>query len=113
MNIKELIALLATATEQGAIHSKAQVTSVSAFKQLSYLTVGNMEDITYANPDKMNIRSHADKVARLTHKFVIFYTYNDRHSVIQGGSLEALAGFVEFRIRRHAADMAIVEGVAA
>lgn len=108
MNIKQVTEAIALAAEQNAIHHKAQVLPVSEFKKHSGLTVGNMAGIQYANPNKMNIRAHAGKVAMLTCKFVMFYTYNGMHKVMQAGSLEAIAGYVEMRVRQHANDMAII-----
>jgi hypothetical protein len=102
MTHKEFQAILQRAISSGAIHHAAQLMNTGNFKKLEGITVGNMGDITYANPDKLNIRAHASKKARITHKFVLFYTYQGQHKVISAGSLESIAGYVEYRERIYA-----------
>jgi hypothetical protein len=108
MNIKQIQTILDQATGTNSVHGYAKIVSTKEFKQLPNLSVGNMADITYANPDKMSIKAHSAKKDRLTHKFVLFYTYNGMHKVISAGSLEELAKYLEKRIELHAAELAIV-----
>lgn len=110
MNNKQVQTILATAIESNSVHGYAKIASTKEFKQLSNLTVGNMADITYANPDKLSIKAHSAKKDRLTYKFVLFYTYNSMHKVITAGSLEEIANYLEKSITLHAAELAIVNG---
>lgn len=102
--------ILKTAQESNAVHYYARLMKVSEFKQKANLTVGNMQDITYANPDKMSIGAHKHKVARLTHKFVVFYEWQGVPKVIVAGTLEGIASYINKCVESHAAQLVIVNG---